>query len=170
MKGHILLSPSHADRSSLSRSHMLEQTTAGDSRFSAGPLADRYRMPRQRVMLLKRGATITVPRTTFAPFSNSCPRIPGTLLATIDGEDVSTSYNDVHVDLNFACPMKRDQRGLWRTAVGLEASLPSYAGPPGFHNPDWLRRSPYPELVIICVVLVSVVAITTKNISARRRT
>jgi hypothetical protein len=102
--------------------------------------------------------------------SDSCPRTPGTLIATIVGEDVTTNYNDVGVEVNFACLMKPDQRALWRTAVGLEPSLPTAARPPGFHSADWIRYSPYPLLAILRVLIVALTALLAQQfIDWRRR-
>ncbi|MDX6546962.1 MAG: Subtilisin inhibitor-like [Gaiellales bacterium] len=101
--------------------------------------------------------------------SDSCPRTPGTLIATIAGEDVTTSYNDAGVEVNFACPMKADQRALWRTAVGLEPSLPTVARPPGFHTADWIRYSPYPELAILGALIASFTALIVRQLVEWRR-
>jgi hypothetical protein len=102
-------------------------------------------------------------------FDKSCPQVPGTVVAKIDGEDVTTNYNPVHVKLNFACPMNSAQRGLWRTVIGLETTLPINARPSGFHTADWIRYSPYPELAILCALLVGIGVLILRNISIYRQ-
>jgi hypothetical protein len=103
------------------------------------------------------------------PLNNVCARTPGDVVVAIAGKDVTTHYDDIDVAIDLGCPMKADQRALWRTAAGLEPSLPTIARPPGFHAADAIRYSRWPELLMLGASFILLTGELTRRAIVWRR-